>query len=123
MLQPKAVQLPQLSVAAIPRSVAERTEQQAAPGVEVTYFSLLHDPQIDQAPEVAGSWRRKLSSIKWTDETPHGSERLRRERGAGGVRESSTRCGFTWDDAAAKVGTPTPTPYPYSYPTPYSLAF
>ena len=37
-LQPQAVQLPQLPVARIPRSVAERTEQQAAPGVEVTEF-------------------------------------------------------------------------------------
>ena len=103
-LQPQAVQLPQLPpVARIPRSVAERTEQQAAPGVEVTYFSLLHDPEVDQAPEVVGSWRRKLSSTEWTHETPHGSERLRR---AGIFREASSRCGFTWDDAAAKVGPP-----------------
>ena len=90
--------LPQLSSAVLPRSVAERTEHQAAPGVAVTYFSLLHDHEVDQAPEVVGSWRRKVSSVEWSHAMLHGSK-LRKL-----IVEAPSRCGFTWDDAAAKVG-------------------
>ena len=99
MLQPVAVQLPELaSETRLQRSVAERTEEQAVPGVEITYFALLHGEE-GQLPDVVSSWRRKESNMQWTRAELSGSQRLEKS-----FRESPKRCGFSWDDAAAKVG-------------------
>ena len=99
MLEPLAVQLPELaSETRLQRSVAERTEEQAVPGVEITYFALLHGEE-GQLPDVVSSWRRKESNMQWTRAELSGSQRPEKS-----FRESSKRCGFSWDDAAAKVG-------------------
>ena len=98
-------------------TIAERTEEQAKPGVTITYFS--HVPGGRGLDEIALSWHRKISEGEWRrnepvvdvpKEGPKGFqwrstdvptdtefERNRQLIGA-------SRCGFTWDDAAAKVG-------------------
>ena len=86
MLQPVAVQLPELaSETRLQRSVAERTEEQAVPGVEITYFALLHGEE-GQLPDVVSSWRRKESNMQWTRAELSGSQRLEKS-----FRESPKR--------------------------------
>ena len=94
----------------IPRtpSVALRTEKQAAPGVVISYFSQLQDTgDVNAHTEVTASWRRKLDSEEWA----HVQGREEAARGVHLPRcdfcsDTTARCGFTWDDAAAKMNWP-----------------
>jgi hypothetical protein len=89
-------------------SVALRTEKQAAPGVVISYFSQLQDTgDVNAHTDVTASWRRKLSSEEWA----HVQGREEAARGIHLPRcdfcfDTSARCGFTWDDAAAKMNWP-----------------
>ena len=82
-------------------TVAERTEGQARPGVTITYFSSVIDGA--GADDIALSWHRKMSEGVWRSNEPQKGVpdmELQRNRQLVGPG----RCGFTWDDAAAKVG-------------------
>ena len=82
-------------------TVAERTEGQARPGVTITYFSSVPGGEGDD--EIALSWHRKMSEGVWRSNEPQEGVpdmELQRNRQLVGA----SRCGFSWDDAAAKVG-------------------
>ena len=101
-------------------SVAQRTEQQVAAGVSIKYFSSF---QGEQGPSIATSLRRKTSAGGWdhvridgheTEQADSAAKEAmaidnkevhRAERGSYNTRgyEGLKRCGFSWDDAAAKV--------------------
>jgi hypothetical protein len=94
-------------------SVAKRTENQAAPGVMITYFSL--DTDTDEVwADATASWQRKLISKKWARvDGPAGASRFMVPPTPNSVgnqcrydhkcTNASSRCGFSWDDAAAKM--------------------
>ena len=82
-------------------TVAERTEGQAHPGVTITYFSSV--PGGVGADEIALSWHRKISEGVWRSNEPQeGVPDMELQRNRQLVVGAS-RCGFNWDDAAAKV--------------------
>lgn len=111
-------------------SVAEKTEQQTAPGASITYFSSfpgdhgaeVYESYLIKTPE--GSWKmqepgQESSLFVWSGSFEPKEEELKEggpPRGGppvGGPIDRSrkvpmdktmTRCGFNWDDAAAKVG-------------------
>ena len=82
-------------------TVAERTEGQARPGVTITYFSSV--PGDVENDEIAMSWHRKISEGVWRSNEPQeGVPDFELQRNSQHLGKG--RCGFTWDDAAAKVG-------------------
>ena len=94
-------------------SVAKRTESQAAPGVVITYFS--HDTDTGEFwTDATASWQRKLISSKWARvDGPTGASRLMVPPTPNYVgnhcrydhkcTNATSRCGFSWDDAAASA--------------------
>ena len=88
-------------------SVAERTEDQAANGVTITYYASFPTTTPEHGgAEVEMSFHRKSSEGLWMRQ-PKGHVQLLREAALASGAASSTpqmRCGFSWDDAAAKVG-------------------
>ena len=103
--QATMVQSPPLRDVPSTPSVASRTEKQATPGVVITYFSELLDTTGDST-HVAASWQRKLSSEEWV--RVHGRTGYDRFETArcDWCSDATSRCGFTWDDAAAKMNYP-----------------
>ena len=112
-------------------SVAQLSEQRAAPGVTIKYFSTLHDDaDADDGlmPGAVRQMRRKVGAddvnwehgrwldglwkvtndgeIPWNAWDAFNKSHDRSRRGVYCQYDCATRCGFTWDDAAAKVGPP-----------------
>ena len=93
-------------------SVAQRTEAQAAAGVSVTYFASDLSAPREGEPFIFTSMRRKTEGGAWhqleADEDEEQKQGARKYRGSHRVDafEAPKRCGFTWDDAAAKVSPP-----------------
>ena len=89
-------------------SVAERTEEQAASGVTITYYASFPSTK---GSDVEMSFHRKGTDGLWMRQPRgHVQEMLRvaslRDTASTPEHEEATqmRCGFSWDDAAAKVG-------------------
>ena len=110
-LQPEALHSAAVGSSAGP-SVAARTERQVDAGVSIAYFALLHDsPSSNMAAATGTSWRRKVSDDEWEFVEELAADKRLADTGAIWCNPCSsspydiyTRCGFSWDDAAAKMG-------------------
>ena len=112
-------------------SVSQLSERRAAPGVTIKYFSSLRDDanaDHEQLPGAVRQMRRKVGSddvnwehgrwldgfwktaddgeIPWSAWDAFNKTHDRSKHGVYCQYDCATRCGFTWDDAAAKVGPP-----------------
>ena len=114
-------------------SVAQLSERRAAPGVTIKYFSTLHhDTGVsggsvlrgavrqmrrtfgaddgntwEHGQWLGGFWKASDGNIPWSAWKAYNQSHDRNRRGGFYCKyDCAARCGFTWDDAAAKVGPP-----------------